>query len=164
MTIHLLTMIQKDRGGDRMLRGAAVTSLGLLGGERAHGAILESLKKRENRDLRLPLAYAVGIRGDPSDVPHLLPLLDDWKASQFVIGSVALALGRIGGEEALPKLLEILEPEEVNGRYPDLARAMVTIALGRLASPDGRSPLDRLSDDFPYYASVPALDEILTIL
>jgi len=162
-TISVLKSILVDRGQVRKLRGAAAVALGLLGGEEAQMAILGAIGERENRPLGIDLATAAGLLGDPAGVPHLLALIENRRVSQFTLGAAAVAIGRIGGEDALGKLLKILEPEAWNGVYPDLTRALVTIALGRLAAPDGRDPLDRLSDGFPWRASVSALDEILTI-
>ena len=93
-----------------------------------------------------------------------MSVLSDPKASQFVLGSVALALGQIGDHQAIGPLLKILEPQKPNGAYPDLTRALVAVALGQIADQSDIRVLSRLSKDINYRASVPALDEILTIL
>jgi len=79
-------------------------------------------------------------------------------------GSVALAIGQIGDSRAIDAMVAILEPEKTNGTYPDLTRALVAVALGQLSDRRDYRVLYRLSKDINYRASVPALDEILTIL
>jgi hypothetical protein len=109
-------------------------------------------------------ARAAGLLRIPAAERLLVEVLRDPKASQFTLGSAALALGRIGGEKSIEPLLAILEPGRIDGMYPDLTRALVVVALGHIASGGRPDPLDRLSSDVNYRASVPALDELLTIL
>lgn len=107
---------------------------------------------------------AAGLLGDSSAVEKLVEILNDPKASQFVLGSVALALGQIGDRRAFEPLLKILEPEKANGVYPDLTRALVVVALGQISDRNDYRVLYNLSKDVNYRASVSALDEILTIM
>jgi HEAT repeat protein len=163
-SVPMLIECLKDRGLDRKLRGAAAVSLGLIGDGRARPAILATLKEREDRRLRVDTAVAAGLLGTSEAVPNLVDVLNDKKASQFVLGSVALALGQIGDHEAIEPMVAILEPKKTNGTYPDLTRALVTVALGQLADRRDIRVLSNLSKDINYRASVSALDEILTIL
>jgi HEAT repeat protein len=163
-TVDLLSSILKDRGQEKKLRGAAAMALGLIGAPAAKEAVMTALKEREDRDLRVDTAVAAGLLGDSGAITELVSVLSDPKASQFVLGSVALALGQIGDHQAIGPLLNILEPQKANGAYPDLTRALVAVALGQIADQDDVRVLSRLSKDINYRASVPALDEILTIL
>jgi HEAT repeat protein len=163
-TVDLLCSILKDRGQEKKLRGSAAMSLGLIGAPAAKEAIMTALQEREDRDLRVDTAVAAGLLGDSAAITELVNVLSDPKASQFVLGSVALALGQIGDHNAISPLVQILEPEKANGAYPDLTRALVAVALGQIADQSDIRVLSRLSKDINYRASVPALDEILTIL
>jgi hypothetical protein len=60
--------------------------------------------------------------------------------------------------------VKILEPEAYDGVYPDLTRALVAVALGQIADRNEIRVLSRISKDVNYRASVPSLEEILTIL
>ncbi|MHC4469368.1 MAG: HEAT repeat domain-containing protein [Planctomycetota bacterium] len=163
-TLSLLTAILKDRGVDKRLRGASAVALGLIGDKGSADAILRALSEREDRDLRVDTAVAAGLMGDSRAVKSLVDVLNDPKSSQFVLGSVAMALGRIGDHKAVGPLVAILESGSVNGEYPDLTRALVAVALGQLADRRDVPVLSRISEDVNYRASVPALDEVLTIL
>jgi len=163
-TVDLLSSILKDRGQEKKLRGSAAMALGLIGAPAAKEAVMTALKEREDRDLRVDTAVAAGLLGDSSAITELVSVLQDPKASQFVLGSVALALGQIGDHNAIEPLVTILEPKKANGAYPDLTRALVAVALGQIADQNDIRTLSRISKDINYRASVPALDEILTIL
>jgi len=163
-TVKLLIKILKDRGLERKLRGAAAVALGLIGNNEARDAIMGALKERQDRDLRVDTAVAAGLLGDSSAVAELVKVLNDRKASQFVLGSVALALGQIGDADAIGPMKRILEPNKTNGTYPDLTRALVAVALGQLSDRREIRVLYRLSKDINYRASVSAMDEALTIL
>ena len=163
-TVGLLTKLLKDRGLEKKLRGACAVALGLIGDNAAKDAIISALKEREDRDLRVDTAVGAGLLSDPEAVEVLVNVVSDRKASQFVLGSVALALGQIGDSRAIESLIKILEPDKTNGTYPDLTRALVAVALGQLANRRDIRVLFRLSKDINYRASVSALDEALTIL
>ncbi|MEN8150373.1 MAG: HEAT repeat domain-containing protein [Planctomycetota bacterium] len=163
-SVDLLKKILSDRGMDKKLRGASAMALGLIGDQGANDVILTALKEREDRDLRVDTAVAAGLLGSPKAVDELVKVLNDKKASQFVLGSVALALGQIGDSRAIEPMTMILEPQKTNGTYPDLTRALVAVALGQLSDRRDVRVLYRMSKDINYRASVPALDEILTIL
>jgi HEAT repeat protein len=163
-SVELLMEILGDRGMDKKLRGASAMALGLIGDNAANPVILKALKEREDRDLRVDTAVAAGLLGSAEAVDELVKVLNDKKASQFVLGSVALALGQIGDSRAIEPMTMILEPDKTNGTYPDLTRALVAVALGQLSDRRDVRVLYRMSKDINYRASVPALDEILTIL
>jgi len=163
-TVKTLVKILDDRGNEKKLRGSSAIALGLIGDTAARDAILKAIEEREDRDLRVETAVAAGLLKDSSAVDKLVEILNDPKASQFVLGSVALALGQIGDRRAFGPMLKILEPEKTNGVYPDLTRALVAVALGQISDRSDIRVLYQLSKDINYRASVAALDEILTIL
>jgi len=162
--VKTLIKILDDRGMEKKLRGSAAIALGLIGDNAARDAILKAIEEREDRDLRVDTAVAAGLLKDSAAVEKLVEILNDPKASQFVLGSVALALGQIGDHTAFGPMLKILEPEKTNGVYPDLTRALVAVALGQISDRSNYRVLYKLSKDINYRASVAALDEILTIL
>lgn len=163
-TVDLLIKVLGDRGQDKKLRGAAAMALGLIGAPRAKDAVMKALEEREDRDLRVDTAVAAGLLGDSNAVAKLCEVVTDAKASQFELGSVALALGQIGDARSIGPLVQILEPEKKDGAYPDLTRALVSVALGQIADSHEIRILSRISRDVNYRASFEALDEILTIL
>jgi len=163
-THDLLVKILSDRGLERRLRGSAAIALGLIGKQSAREPIRAALRERQDRELRVDTAVAAGLLGDPDAVKLLVDVLGDRKSSQFVLGSVALALGQIGDAAAVSPLVKILEPKKVDAIYPDLTRALVAVALGQIADSRQVRILFRLSKDANYRASVSALEEVLTIL
>ena len=163
-TLDLLTGILEDRKLEKKLRGSAAVALGLIGDNAAKAAIKNALRERQDRELRVETAVAAGLLRDSSAVKELVTVLTDPKASQFVLGSVALALGQIGDHQAIEPLVAILEPTKTHGSYPDLTRALVAVALGQIANRRDIRVLYRISKDINYRASVSALDEVLTIL
>ena len=163
-TVDLLVSILSDRTLDRRLRGSAAMALGLIGAPAGRDAVQAALTEREDRALRVDAAVAAGLLGDSRAVPALVSVLNDPKASQFVLGSVALALGQVGDAQAAALLVGMLEPEKQDGAYPDLTRALIAVALGQIADRSDVRVLSRISRDVNYRATVPALDEILSIL
>ncbi|MCK6481194.1 MAG: HEAT repeat domain-containing protein, partial [Planctomycetes bacterium] len=79
---------------------------------------------------------------------------------QFILGSVATALGQIGDERALEPLISILRDEQ----YPELTRALAAVALGQIGDKNDVSVLSRVSRDVNYRAYYDAIGELLTIL
>jgi len=100
-SVPLLVGVLEDRGQEKMQRGSAALALGLIGDHRADRAVMSALAERENRDLRVQTARAAGLLRIPAAEKLLVEVLRDPKASQFTLGSVALALGRIGGDRSM---------------------------------------------------------------
>ncbi len=163
-TVKLLVRILDDRGMEKKLRGSAAVALGLIGDLAARDSILRVLEEREDRNLRVDAAVGAGLLGDASAVERLVAILDEPKSTQFVLGSVALALGQIGDARALDGLMAVVEPDRVDGRYPDLTRALAVVAVGQIVDRAEVRVLYRLSKDVNYRASVNALEEVLSIL
>ena len=130
----------------------------------ARFTVLNAVKERQDRDLRIETATAAGMLRDSRAAEHLIGVLAHLKSSQFCVGSAALALGPLADRRAVDPMLAILEAGKTEGMYPDLTRALVAVALGQMADRRPLRVLFRLSRDINYRATVPALDEILTIL
>jgi len=163
-TLDLLTGILADRGLGKELRGSAAIALGLIGDNSSKTAIIKALRERQDRDLRIDTAVAAGLIGDSSAVKELVAVVNDPKASQFVLGSVAMALGQIGDAKAIEPMLRILEPGKTNGAFPDMTRALVAVSLGQLAYREDMRVLFKISKNINYRANVSALTELLSIL
>ena len=161
-TVAMLSALVSDRALPPKLRGAAATALGLLGAKDGAEAVLRTLAERGGTALEVETAAATALLGDRRATPLLLAVFSDRRASSFALGSAALALGRIGDRTALPALIDLLEPGKVNGRRPNLARALAAQAIGFMADSTGGGALTRLSLDLNYRAMVPALSQILS--
>ena len=90
-----------------------------------------------------------------------LQILEGGEESQYILGSVALALGQLGDENAIEPLLAIAKDDK---KYPDLTRALATVALGQIGDRRDVPTLARVATDINYRAQAPALTELLTIL
>jgi HEAT repeat protein len=153
--------VLKDSKADSKLRGYTALGLGMIGDPSAREAIRNALTNDSDRELRVQTAVAAGLMGDASVIPDLVKILESGEESQYILGSVALALGQIGDERAIKPLLGIVKDDK---KYPDLTRALATVALGQIGDRRDQPVLARVSTDINYRAHVPALTELLTIL
>ncbi len=164
LAVDELVATLSDRGLDARLRAYAAVALGMIGDDRARGAVRTALADDSDRGLRVQTAVAAGLLGDRQAVSELVKIAGSRDESQFVLGSVALALGQIGDESAVDPLLEIAtDPQR---RYPDITRALATVALGQLGDRSEVPALTELSTDINFRAlgAVPPIVELLTIL
>ncbi len=142
------------------LRGTAAVALGLVGERAAQESVRAALGEKEP-ELRVDAAIAAGLLRDGNAVPMLVAILQDDRSSQFVLGSVAMALGQIGDQRAVTPLREILE----NGSdFPVLTRALAAVALGQVGDKTDIPVLSRVSSDVNYRAYYDAIGELLTII
>ncbi len=164
MAVPELIAVLKDRGADKRLRGYCAVSLGMIGDSAARDAIRGTLRDDTDRDLRVQTAVAAGLMGDATVIGDLVKILEAEKESQFILGSVALALGQIGDERAIEPLLKIAADSEKT--FPDITRALATVALGQIGDRRDTPVLARVARDINFRAigRVPALTELLTIL
>jgi HEAT repeat protein len=127
-------------------------------------AILSALAEAGDREIRMSAAASAALLGGRRAVPALRAVLEDPRGSPYVLVSACLALGHTADPRAVGPLLEIAEPARVKGTYSDLVRAFAVVALGRIADPRDVPALSRLARDLNFHASVPALEEAVTIL
>ncbi len=153
-----------DRGTDKRLRGYGAIALGLIGGDEARGTVRSVLTDDNDRELRKQTAIAAGLMGDSRVVDDLVAILESGDESQYIMGSVALALGQVGEERAIAPLLAIAMDTE--NKHPDLTRAFATVALGQIGDRRDVPVLARVSRGINFRASraVSALNELLSIL
>lgn len=152
----------EDSGNDGRLRGYCAVSLGLIGSHEARASIAKALTSETNRHLRVQTAVAAGLIGDAGVIAPLVEILESGEESQYVLGSVALSLGQIGDERSIAPLVRIAHDEA--DEFPDLTRALATVALGQIGDQRDVPVLSRVARDFNYRAYVEAFVELLSIL
>ena len=137
-------------------------ALGLIGSPDGREAIKVALTTETDRDLRVQTAVAAGLIGDAGVIKNLVQIIESKEESQYILGSVALSLGQIGDENSIDPMVRIALDE--GNDFPDLTRALATVALGQIGDRRDVPVLSRLARDFNYRAHVPSLAELLTIL
>lgn len=162
LAVPQLVEMLDDKGAEKKLRGYSAVALGMIGDSLGRDAIKRTLADSSDRELRVQTAVAAGLLGDASVIGNLVEIMEKGEESQYILGSVALALGQIGDERAITPLLAISVDEEQN--YPELTRALATVALGQIGDRRDLPVLSRVAKDVNYRAHVPALAELLTIL
>ena len=158
----VLQSILQDKGIDKKLRGTAAVALGLIGDRSALDVVHKALMEKDDRELRVDTAIAAGLLHDTEAVTAMVEILKDPKASQFILGSVATALGQIGDQRAVEPLAQVLTDDAK--QYPDLTRALAAVALGQIGDKTDVPVLSRLSEDVNYRAYYDAIGEVLTII
>ena len=162
LAVEEMKKVLKDSGADKRVRGYCAVGLGMIGAADAVDAIKSVLKDDNDRELRVQTAMAAGLLGDASVINDVVTILKDKDASNYELGSAALALGQIGDERAIEALVDIAKDSQK--RYPDLTRALATVALGQIGDRRDVPTLARVATDINYRASVAAITELLTIL
>ncbi len=162
LAIEKLKECLKDKGADKRVRGYCALGLGMIGASDAVDAIKSTLKDDNDRDLRVQTAMAAGLMGDAGVIAEIVAIVKDKDASNYELGSAALALGQIGDERAIEALVEIAKDEKKT--YPDLTRSLAAVALGQIGDRRDVPTLARLATDINYRAHVAAITELLTIL
>jgi HEAT repeat protein len=95
-------------------------------------------------------------------IDDLTAVIKNADASNYELGSAALALGQIGDERAVAALLDIAT--DTQKRFGEMMRALAVVALGQIGDRRDVPVLSRVSTDVNYRAHVPAITELLTIL
>ncbi|HZU70780.1 MAG TPA: HEAT repeat domain-containing protein [Ktedonobacteraceae bacterium] len=104
----------------------AVSDVLIKFGKKAVSGLLEVLHSKPFAKARA--AKVLGIIGDPTAVPELLTALDN-QGDKVLRREAAVALGRIGGDEAISGLLGALHDQE------SFVRQAAATALGRIKNP-----------------------------
>lgn len=162
LAIEKLKECLKDKGADKRVRGYCALGLGMIGAADAVDAIKSTLKDDNDRDLRVQTAMAAGLMGDAGVIADIVAIVKDKDASNYELGSAALALGQIGDERAIEALVEIAKDEKKT--YPDLTRSLAAVALGQIGDRRDVPTLARVATDINYRAHAAAITELLTIL
>jgi len=150
------------------LRSFAALALGLSGVNRAGPALRDALEPIVDRDFVERTAFAAGgLLGRP-EVEKMLTASVGRSAeprfSQFAVGSSSLSLAEIGTAQSIRPLLALIAAGDHATACPELTRAIAIVGLGRMIDPRDERPMTQVISDVNYRATVPALDELLTIL
>jgi HEAT repeat protein len=158
--IEELVRIVAKRSVAPMLRGYCCVALGLIGDARAEvkEALYLALGERRDESLRRSAATGLALLHDAKVVDTLLRELE--RAHSFAVkGQLILAIGTIGDQSAVEKLVRMLEDKG----QPSLTRAMAAVGLGMIGDTREIPALARLSKNYNYRASTTDLDELLFI-
>jgi HEAT repeat protein len=140
---------------DETTRGFVALGLGLLEDRRAVDVLRPLVQESAYRPTLLQdVCIALALLSDRGAVDILIENLRAVR-SLAAQASIARALGRIGGSEAVEPLAGLLESEEST----DAARALAAIALGLVADRDALPWNTILSVDSNYLAAPPTLHD-----
>ena len=137
----VLVRLMADASRQQPVREAAALALGLLPTDGAAAgdarAALETLArdKTEPERLRAVAVYALGMRGEPASVPHLLGAAHDTSSTWDVPAAAVAALGMAGVDLVHPDLVELLEGPRRRKGDESVRRAYAAQALATLAAP-----------------------------
>lgn len=154
----LREIIAKDK--NPATRGYAALALGMMNEKDAISEI-QSVVKEERRKTELvrQASIGLGLMGDQNAVPILLELLDE-ATSDFLKGSITMAIGYIGDRKAIGRLIAFMNDE--NSQI--LNRAFAGVALGIIGETEQIPVLSRISTNINYRAQVESIKEVLDIL
>jgi len=165
----LLDRLESIGSGRDDLRGYLCVALGLMGATEARDVMAELARGSKFRPtLLMQLGTGLGVLGNERDVDALVELLADAKGSRSQ-ASIAMALGRIGGRDAISALVEMAVDRSKAGRG-DRGRGLACAALGLICDGDPGSWNAKIAANTNYRASVGTLtnpeagDGILDIL
>jgi HEAT repeat protein len=133
--VEVLLAATKDGSAD--VRASAVLALARSGDERASAAIRAVASGDAEGDVRDVAVLSLGVLGDPGDLPFLHGVLIDRKATVRRRSVAAVALGMIGGDDAVDLLVMSLQPGERSAAKlpPELVSAgLVGLAASRRPS------------------------------
>lgn len=119
----------------------------IAAGAKSLPGLTEALKNK-NSNVRFMVIEILGEIKDPSAAPDVMALLDDNSSSRSSIASsAARTLGKLGCNEAVPKLIAALKSPDIDLRYESIR------ALGLLGAPEAEEKLiDMLKNKNDYNA------------
>jgi len=131
------------------LRDKAIIALGNIGDYRGFDLIAKSIETEIDPSIRADAISAIAKYGDSSIEDLLLSVLSEELTSQTlsIHEAVVSALGDIGSERAVAKLISILRDRSL----PTSLRAKAAEALGKIKDPAAsKALLERLNDESEY--------------
>ncbi len=123
-------MALDEYDADRRYRGTALLANAPYGGEPPYLKLFEDAAKDPDAGVRQVGVRALGIHGTPDHVPLLVERLED--EEWLVRMEAARALQRLHNEEAVPPLMQHLDPEKED---QPAVRAEAALALGQYRQP-----------------------------
>ena len=131
-----LLAVARGRGDARM-RGYATLAVGMVAAEDAPTAVRALLDSERDPTVRASAAIALGLTGAARDVTALTRLLADQSA--YLRFSTAAALGFLRDDAAIAPICKHFKTEASAE-----ARALLVVALGRIAQRDPVAPHHRV--------------------
>lgn len=128
----------------------AATTLGKLGGDGTIDALLESLEKDPDGEIKSAIARALGELGDPKAIPGLIRVMehrdegieiieDGWDIWWDVQLAAVQSLGKLQATEAVPNLVALLHSDEGEDIEADILRT-----LAQIDSPESIAALEEI--------------------
>ncbi|MHC5009363.1 MAG: HEAT repeat domain-containing protein, partial [Planctomycetota bacterium] len=153
--------VARDAAQDPVLRAYALLGLSLLVPREnpTRHVMRDSLPERRSEIHRILAARALGIVRDEASVDALAAELREGRSSQHK-GEAAIALARIGTEEAANALLRLAADTDEHAH----TRSVALAGLGRLIDAEPLPSLLRLTSWTNYRASTDLLNELLSLL
>ncbi|MEW6747510.1 MAG: HEAT repeat domain-containing protein [Planctomycetota bacterium] len=141
--IETLQEILADTSAPTELRSFAAISLGLIGSSKCSGILKEWLDPKRlpgvDYQLRLALAYAIGLTHDLDNAPLVRELLVSNEIQDYVLRSLLVqALGQLGDRAANALLVSELANNETQ------ARRSAVLALANVAGPADKDVIEGL--------------------
>jgi HEAT repeat protein len=144
---HLPGLLRAAADPDAAVRAAVVQALQRHAEDRAAREIVRAALKDADENVRRSALQAatriIDVTGDRSLVPPVRDFLSSGDAT--VVNAAANLLGNVRDRDATPHLLAVLKHGE-----PEFRRIVLTSvlnALGRIADPTAREPIEGLLDD-----------------
>lgn len=139
LAIEALERVLVDRS--KIVREAAIISLGTLGGDRAVALLGKRLALEKDHEMLITIIKALGRSRTLSAQYYLLQALPLWREDVKLAEALAEALGNVGDERAFPALVELARSEPLPTYMAAMqAMARIIVRLDRvdlaLAHPD----------------------------
>ena len=151
-----------DSNADETLRGQCAVALAQCAPR--HPSLRKSLAAalwdRQAPELRSEAALALSFMPRSGEADTLMVAMRNERSSQWVLGQIAAALGRLADVRVVPEVIEAARNEKLG----DHARGIAVASLALICDPEPRPSLLRLTLDSNYPARTNALDEAFTIL
>jgi HEAT repeat protein len=143
---------------DPLLRGHAAVALSLLGTREAIPRLRTMLKKERDYWVIDRVATALGVLADGPSMKILEEMAREG-SGEWRRAIAALALGRVGGPQAVRTLIEVVSEKDA----ASLVRSTASEALGRRLNNRPLRGFFALSEDFDYMLRLPAFHILLTL-
>jgi HEAT repeat protein len=139
-------LVRSLRHHDARVRRSAATALAKLG-SRGAVAALRAAMLDASPNVRMQATIAVATRKDPNSTPLFIRALSDEKDPE-VQRALLTALGKLGSEDAVKRLIADAEPD---GRFfrkkPTPTRVAAVQALAEAGTPEAIAALESLTKD-----------------
>jgi len=115
--------------------GACAIALGMMDDAEADGLLQEKLDATADPEARGYVALALGMLGETASIAEIEAVVERSKYSPALLRQAAIALGLLGDDEAVPKLLDMLSKAQGLSSQAAIASALGTIGDVRSLDP-----------------------------